>query len=119
MFDVVEGAQGSISATHHFDPSHQDGLEALAIHGDSLFTAARDSCIKKWDLTRKQLQEVSNVARKDSFAVNAMAVFQILVSCLPKQHFQASFPKLNLFQTEKLWCILLRSQISVSIPCIL
>uniref|UniRef100_A0A8C1PAJ1 Kinesin family member 21A n=1 Tax=Cyprinus carpio TaxID=7962 RepID=A0A8C1PAJ1_CYPCA len=60
MFDVVEGAQGSISPTHHFDPSHQDGLEALAIHGDSLFTAARDSCIKKWDLTRKQLQEVSN-----------------------------------------------------------
>uniref|UniRef100_A0A672NPF0 Kinesin-like protein KIF21A n=1 Tax=Sinocyclocheilus grahami TaxID=75366 RepID=A0A672NPF0_SINGR len=60
MFDVVEGAQGSISATHHFDPSHQDGLEALAIHGDALFTAARDSCIKKWDLTRKQLQEVSN-----------------------------------------------------------
>ncbi len=99
MFDMVEGAQGSISATHHFDPSHQGGLEALAIHGDSLFTAARDSCIKKWDLTRKQLQEVSNVARKDSFAVNAMAVFQILVSCLRKQHFQASFPKLNLSQT--------------------
>lgn len=68
MFDVVEGAQGSISPTHHFDPSHQDGLEALAIHGDSLFTAARDSCIKKWDLTRKQLLEVSNVARKDSYS---------------------------------------------------
>ncbi|KAL0195739.1 hypothetical protein M9458_009311, partial [Cirrhinus mrigala] len=57
MFDVVEGAQGSITATHHFDPFHKDGLEALAIHSDSLFTAARDSCIKKWDLTRKQLQE--------------------------------------------------------------
>lgn len=65
MFDVVEGAQGSISATHHFDPSHQDGLEALAIHGDSLFTAARDSCIKKWDLTRKQLQEQVEQAHSD------------------------------------------------------
>uniref|UniRef100_A0A8C1P726 Kinesin family member 21A n=1 Tax=Cyprinus carpio TaxID=7962 RepID=A0A8C1P726_CYPCA len=65
MFDVVEGAQGSISPTHHFDPSHQDGLEALAIHGDSLFTAARDSCIKKWDLTRKQLQEQVEQAHSD------------------------------------------------------
>ncbi|KTF93726.1 hypothetical protein cypCar_00043822 [Cyprinus carpio] len=76
MFDVVEGAQGSISATHHFDPSHQDGLEALAIHGETLFTAARDSCIKKWDLTRKQLQEVSTFARKGRIAIKALAVFQ-------------------------------------------
>ncbi|XP_052410499.1 kinesin-like protein KIF21A isoform X1 [Carassius gibelio] len=65
MFDVVEGTQGSISATHHFDPSHQDGLEALAIHGNSLFTAARDSCIKKWDLTHKQLQEQVEQAHSD------------------------------------------------------
>ncbi|XP_073695055.1 kinesin-like protein KIF21A isoform X2 [Garra rufa] len=72
MFDVVEGAQGSISATHHFDPSHQDGLEALAIHGDSLFTAARDSCIKKWDLTRKQLQE--QVERAHSDLLSSLAV---------------------------------------------
>lgn len=76
MFDVVEGAQGSISATHHFDPSHQDGLEALAIHGETLFTAARDSCIKKWDLTRKQLQEVSTFARKGRIVIKALAVFQ-------------------------------------------
>ncbi|KAI2665280.1 Kinesin-like protein KIF21A [Labeo rohita] len=72
MFDVVEGAQGSITATHHFDPSHQDGLEALAIHGDSLFTAARDSCIKKWDLTRKQLQE--QVERSHSDLLSSLAV---------------------------------------------
>uniref|UniRef100_A0A8C2IBK8 Kinesin family member 21A n=1 Tax=Cyprinus carpio TaxID=7962 RepID=A0A8C2IBK8_CYPCA len=65
MFDVVEGAQGSISPTHHFDPSHQDGLEALAIHGETLFTAARDSCIKKWDLTRKQLLEQVEQAHSD------------------------------------------------------
>uniref|UniRef100_A0A8C0YIT4 Kinesin family member 21A n=1 Tax=Cyprinus carpio carpio TaxID=630221 RepID=A0A8C0YIT4_CYPCA len=72
MFDVVEGAQGSISATHHFDPSHQDGLEALAIHGETLFTAARDSCIKKWDLTRKQLQE--QVERAHSDLLSSLAV---------------------------------------------
>uniref|UniRef100_A0A8C1NV83 Kinesin family member 21A n=1 Tax=Cyprinus carpio TaxID=7962 RepID=A0A8C1NV83_CYPCA len=72
MFDVGEGAQGSISATHHFDPSHQDGLEALAIHGETLFTAARDSCIKKWDLTRKQLQE--QVERAHSDLLSSLAV---------------------------------------------
>uniref|UniRef100_A0A671QYE5 Kinesin-like protein KIF21A n=1 Tax=Sinocyclocheilus anshuiensis TaxID=1608454 RepID=A0A671QYE5_9TELE len=72
MFDVVEGAQGSISATHHFDPSHQDGLEALAIHGETLFTAARDSCIKKWDLTCKQLQE--QVERAHSDLLSSLAV---------------------------------------------
>ncbi|XP_026065958.1 kinesin-like protein KIF21A isoform X1 [Carassius auratus] len=72
MFDVVEGAQGSISATHHLDPSHQDGLEALAIHGETLFTAARDSCIKKWDLTHKQLQE--QVERAHSDLLSSLAV---------------------------------------------
>uniref|UniRef100_A0A673KKZ5 Kinesin-like protein KIF21A n=1 Tax=Sinocyclocheilus rhinocerous TaxID=307959 RepID=A0A673KKZ5_9TELE len=69
MFDVVEGAQGSISATHHFDPSHQDGLEALAIHGDALFTAARDSCIKKWDLTL-----FNQVERAHSDLLSSLAV---------------------------------------------
>ncbi|XP_016107887.1 kinesin-like protein KIF21A [Sinocyclocheilus grahami] len=72
MFDVVEGTQGSISATHHFDPSHQDGLEALAIHGEKLFTAARDSCIKKWDFICKQLQE--QVERAHSDLLSSLAV---------------------------------------------
>uniref|UniRef100_A0A8B9JVR2 Kinesin-like protein KIF21A n=1 Tax=Astyanax mexicanus TaxID=7994 RepID=A0A8B9JVR2_ASTMX len=58
MFDVVEGAQGSITSTHNFEPAHRDGMEALSIHGDSLYSAGRDHCIKKWDLSRKQLQQV-------------------------------------------------------------
>ncbi|XP_056603911.1 kinesin-like protein KIF21A isoform X1 [Triplophysa dalaica] len=65
IFDVVEGAQGSIGATHYFDSAHHDGLEALAIQSDSLFTAGRDCCIKKWDLTGKQLQKQVEQAHSD------------------------------------------------------
>ncbi|XP_055047095.2 kinesin-like protein KIF21A isoform X3 [Misgurnus anguillicaudatus] len=72
VFDVVEGAQGSIGATHHFDSAHQDGLEALAIQRDSLYTAARDCCIKKWDLASKQLQEQAERAHFD--LVSSLAV---------------------------------------------
>ncbi|XP_065130852.1 kinesin-like protein KIF21A isoform X2 [Paramisgurnus dabryanus] len=72
VFDVVEGAQGSIGATHHFDSAHQDGLEALAIQKDSLFTVARDCCIKKWDLASKQLQEQAERAHFDM--VSSLAV---------------------------------------------
>ncbi|XP_049329620.1 kinesin-like protein KIF21A isoform X9 [Astyanax mexicanus] len=65
MFDVVEGAQGSISSTHNFEPAHRDGMEALSIHGDSLYSAGRDHCIKKWDLSRKQLQQQVDRAHSD------------------------------------------------------
>ncbi|XDV25321.1 hypothetical protein PO909_029252, partial [Leuciscus waleckii] len=71
MFEVVEGTQGSITAAHHFDPVHKDGLEALAMHGDALFTAARD-CIKKWDLASKHIQ--GQVERAHSDPLSSLAV---------------------------------------------
>uniref|UniRef100_A0A672IJ04 Kinesin family member 21A n=1 Tax=Salarias fasciatus TaxID=181472 RepID=A0A672IJ04_SALFA len=55
MFEVAEGAQGSISSCHTFDPAHQDGVESLTVHGEVLYSSSRDHCIKKWDLTSKQL----------------------------------------------------------------
>ena len=58
MFDVMEGAQGSIPSAHNFEPAHKDGMEALSIQGDSLSSAARDHCIKRWDLSSKPLQQV-------------------------------------------------------------
>uniref|UniRef100_A0A8C2QXV5 Kinesin motor domain-containing protein n=1 Tax=Capra hircus TaxID=9925 RepID=A0A8C2QXV5_CAPHI len=50
MFDVTEGALGTVSPTHNFEPPHYDGIEALTIHGDNLFSGSRDNGIKKWDL---------------------------------------------------------------------
>ncbi|XP_053109824.1 kinesin-like protein KIF21A isoform X3 [Hemicordylus capensis] len=65
MFDVTEGALGTVSPTHNFEPPHYDGIEALTIMGDSLFSGSRDNGIKKWDLAQKDLiQQVPN-AHKD------------------------------------------------------
>ncbi|XP_074872343.1 kinesin-like protein KIF21A isoform X8 [Carettochelys insculpta] len=65
MFDVTEGALGTVSPTHNFEPPHYDGIEALTIIGDTLFSGSRDNGIKKWDLARKDLlQQVPN-AHKD------------------------------------------------------
>ncbi|KAM9328067.1 kinesin-like protein KIF21A isoform 2-T2 [Pholidichthys leucotaenia] len=60
IFEVTEGAQGSISASHTFDPAHQDSVESLALHGDVFYSSSRDYYIRKWDLGSKQLlQSVS------------------------------------------------------------
>ncbi|XP_040344375.1 kinesin-like protein KIF21A isoform X12 [Herpailurus yagouaroundi] len=65
MFDVTEGALGTVSPTHNFEPPHYDGIEALTIQGDNLFSGSRDNGIKKWDLAQKDLlQQVPN-AHKD------------------------------------------------------
>uniref|UniRef100_A0AAY5EWW2 Kinesin motor domain-containing protein n=1 Tax=Electrophorus electricus TaxID=8005 RepID=A0AAY5EWW2_ELEEL len=72
MFDVVEGAQGSITSTHTFEAAHQDSLEALTTLGDSAYSASRDLCIKRWDLSRKQLQR--QVDKVHSDWVSALAL---------------------------------------------
>ncbi|XP_071358295.1 kinesin-like protein KIF21A isoform X2 [Trachinotus anak] len=65
MFEVAEGAQGSISSTHTFEPTHQDGVESLAVHGDIFYSGSRDYYIKKWDLASKQLLQQSASAQAD------------------------------------------------------
>uniref|UniRef100_A0A8C8SQE1 Kinesin-like protein KIF21A n=1 Tax=Pelusios castaneus TaxID=367368 RepID=A0A8C8SQE1_9SAUR len=65
MFDVTEGALGTVNPTHNFEPPHYDGIESLSIIGDNLFSGSRDNGIKKWDLAQKDLlQQVPN-AHKD------------------------------------------------------
>ncbi|XP_026859010.2 kinesin-like protein KIF21A isoform X4 [Electrophorus electricus] len=63
MFDVTDGAVGSIGPTHNFEPPHYDGIESLVVQGDGLFSGSRDNGIKKWDLTRKDLLQVPNAHR--------------------------------------------------------
>uniref|UniRef100_A0A8C5RAS5 Kinesin-like protein KIF21A n=1 Tax=Leptobrachium leishanense TaxID=445787 RepID=A0A8C5RAS5_9ANUR len=65
MFEMSEGALGTVSPTFCFEPPHYDGIEALIINGDHLFSGSRDNGIKKWDMSRKDLlQQVPN-AHKD------------------------------------------------------
>ncbi|XP_037616162.1 kinesin-like protein KIF21A isoform X1 [Sebastes umbrosus] len=65
MFEVAEGAQGSISSSQTFEPAHQDGVESLAVHGDVFYSGSRDYYIKKWDLTSKRLLQQSVSAQAD------------------------------------------------------
>ncbi|XP_070785480.1 kinesin-like protein KIF21A [Enoplosus armatus] len=65
MFEVAEGAQGSITSSHTFDPAHQDGVESLAVHRDVFYSGSRDYYIKKWDLASKQLLQQSVSAQAD------------------------------------------------------
>ncbi|XP_054481005.1 kinesin-like protein KIF21A [Anoplopoma fimbria] len=65
MFEVAEGAQGSISSIQTFDPAHQDGVESLAVHGDVFYSGSRDYHIKKWDLGSKRLLQQSVSAQAD------------------------------------------------------
>ncbi|XP_056429624.1 kinesin-like protein KIF21A isoform X5 [Hyla sarda] len=65
MFDITEGALGVVSPTRCFEPPHYDGIEALIISGDNLFSGSRDNGIKKWDLSRKDLLHQVPNAHKD------------------------------------------------------
>ncbi|XP_043083991.1 kinesin-like protein KIF21A isoform X2 [Puntigrus tetrazona] len=81
MFDVTEGAVGSISPTHNFEPPHYDGIESLVVQGDCLFSGSRDNGIKKWDLTRKDLlQQVPNAHRDWVCALGVVPTSPMLLS---------------------------------------
>ncbi len=48
VFRVCEGRGGVVSPAANLDPPHYDGVESLALRRGVLFTASRDTCIKKW-----------------------------------------------------------------------
>ncbi|XP_054447229.1 kinesin-like protein KIF21A isoform X6 [Pteronotus mesoamericanus] len=81
MFDVTEGALGTVSPTHNFEPPHYDGIEALTIQGDNLFSGSRDNGIKKWDLAQKDLlQQVPNAHKDWVCALGAVPGHPVLLS---------------------------------------
>ncbi|KAM9073749.1 kinesin-like protein KIF21A isoform 1-T1 [Megaptera novaeangliae] len=81
MFDVTEGALGAVSPTHNFEPPHYDGIEALTIQGDNLFSGSRDNGIKKWDLAQKDLlQQVPNAHKDWVCALGVMPGHPVLLS---------------------------------------
>lgn len=80
MFDVTEGALGSIIPTHNFEPPHYDGIESVVVQGDCLFSGSRDNGIKKWDLARKDLLQVSSINRKTACCMLERLLFCHAVS---------------------------------------
>ncbi|XP_061085177.1 kinesin-like protein KIF21A isoform X2 [Conger conger] len=65
VFEVSGGTQGVVTPAHSLEPLHADGVEALLVQGDRLFSGARDGGVCKWDLSRKQLEEHVESAHSD------------------------------------------------------
>ncbi len=58
LFDVVNNGIGVISPKRNLVPPHYDGIQALKIVDNLLFSGSRDMCIKKWDLNDNQCKQV-------------------------------------------------------------
>ena len=54
---MSEGA-GVGTPKYNLEPPHYDGIQSLAIQGNTLFSGSRDTCIKKWDLATQSLVQV-------------------------------------------------------------
>ncbi|KAG7172235.1 Kinesin-like protein KIF21A-like [Homarus americanus] len=52
VFDITANNSGLVNPRLNLDPPHYDGIQSLALYGDTLFSGSRDMCIKKWDLQR-------------------------------------------------------------------
>ena len=65
VFDVPENKGGVITPKMNLDPPHYDGIQCMTISGDTLWSASRDTCIKKWDLRSQELVKSLNNSHKD------------------------------------------------------
>jgi kinesin family protein 4/21/27 len=51
-FDSIEPTKNiGVGERATLQPPHYDGIESLAVSNSTLFSASRDMCIKKWDLS--------------------------------------------------------------------
>ena len=65
VFNVTDGKGGVVAPSASLEPPHYDGIESLALQGDTLFSASRDTCIKKWNLRNGEVIRSLNNAHKD------------------------------------------------------
>lgn len=65
VFNVTDGRGGVVAPTASLEPPHYDGIECLALQKDTLFSASRDMCIKKWNLRNNEVVRSLNNAHKD------------------------------------------------------
>jgi kinesin family protein 4/21/27 len=54
VFKVADGKGGVVTPSMNLEPPHYDGLQNLALNGHTLFSASRDTCIKKWNLNNAE-----------------------------------------------------------------
>lgn len=80
MFEVVEERAGIMTPKYNLEPPHYDGIQALCISQDTLFSGSRDMCIKKWDLSSQQLKYVrkSQIVLKIFFFYFILSTFKVI-----------------------------------------
>lgn len=62
-FEVMPEGAGVLTPKFNLEPPHYDGIQSLAIQGNTLFSGSRDTCIKKWDLENRALVQVSLICK--------------------------------------------------------
>ena len=65
VFNVSDGKGGVVAPSASLEPPHYDGIESLALQNETLFSASRDTCIKKWNLRTNEVVKSLNNAHKD------------------------------------------------------
>ncbi|XP_052802857.1 kinesin-like protein KIF21A isoform X4 [Mya arenaria] len=65
VFEVQPEGEGVFTPKYNLEPPHYDGIQSLAVQGNTLFSGSRDFCIKKWDLSNHSLGQSLNSAHKD------------------------------------------------------
>ncbi|XP_053384729.1 kinesin-like protein KIF21A [Mercenaria mercenaria] len=65
VFEVMSEGAGVLTPKYNLEPPHYDGIQSLAIQGNTLFSGSRDTCIKKWDLQSHSLVQSLNAAHRD------------------------------------------------------
>ena len=65
VFSIGDETGGVISPSISLNPAHFDSVESMALDGDTLFSASRDTYIKKWDLKKKVMVKAISNAHKD------------------------------------------------------
>ncbi|KAI5751254.1 hypothetical protein M8J77_005760 [Diaphorina citri] len=67
VFDVNTDVEdcSSTSPQMNLEPPHYDGIQALALRDNVLFSGSRDYVIKKWDLNRQELITSQSNAHKN------------------------------------------------------
>jgi kinesin family member 21 len=65
--DVDNKSSNALLTKYSLNPPHYDGVQALCSYGDSLFSASRDMCIKKWSLNDYQCKQVNRTISNEYF----------------------------------------------------
>ena len=76
VFNVSDGKGGVVLPSVSLEPPHYDGIECLALQNDTLFSASRDTCIKKWNLKTGEVKIKKNQIKCRNQAAHLIVILE-------------------------------------------